>query len=270
MAFSASVEFSQLFFPPREFLLFRCRGQQHRHDGRSDRLACLRAAANRLAAADVDAIGGTRAVGPVVARLPGLFVSGSPDAARPDHPTRRHLSQVPGRPGPSHRPSPPTWPAPTNLLRKTIWTAILFMPVGVLLARLPGPRLAQRPILAVALAAGFRGGRFGGIDAAVRLLAQLRERRCDSRHPGSFRGLASLHRLASAGRSTPAGESFAWPPCCRMCAGSCSPSGSGILAFVNWQPFDWIGDPAQVARRLHRDVARAFCRLSSNFGRARF
>ena len=27
-----------------------------------------------------------------------------------------------------------------------------------------------------------------------------------------------------------------------------------ILAFVNWQPFDWIGDPAQVSRRL-REVS---------------
>ena len=141
---------------------------------------------------------------------------------------------------------------PEQFVRKTIWTAILFLPVGVLLARLPGPGWRNRTRLASRPRGRFGGGRLGGVRAIVRLFATTARAATSSsaRWPLSPAGepispgtvALSMRRARHGTRSG----------CCRTARWLLLAVWLAILAFLNWQPFDIIANPSEVLHRLHQ------------------
>ena len=113
---------------------------------------------------------------------------------------------------------------PEALLRKTIWTTTLFLPVGVLLVRLPGSGCAGA-IVAARPGGGVPGGRGSGIHEAFRLVALLRERRRPGRRPGRPGRLRAANSPGTIGRSRAVRASSAPHQAYRTRAGSCWPAG---------------------------------------------
>ncbi len=138
---------------------------------------------------------------------------------------------------------------PEALLRKTIWTATLFLPVGVLLARLPGPGWRKGRSWPRVLAAGFL---VAGSVEFMQLFVWTRNCESGDVLVGALAVLAGWRaNLAWHRRPFDAGQGVFGPAAALPDVRWLLLAGwLGILAFLNWQPFDFIGDPAVVAQRL--------------------
>lgn len=140
--------------------------------------------------------------------------------------------------------------APEQLIGKTIWTVTLFLPVGVLLARLRGSGWRKGRGWPRVLAAGFATAgaiefaqlfvysrNYESGDLIVGALAVLAGWRAQlAWHRGPFDSGRAVFRSAAGLPDVRWFLLATW---------------LGILAFLNWQPFDFITHAAEASRRLH-------------------
>lgn len=250
MAFSACVEFSQLFFPPRDSSLSDIAANTlGAASGILTWLACgqpltgwLRRMWTRLAERGLS----TQLL---PAYLVFLFFVHAIPLDLTIRPADLYHKYKDGRV--QLVPFVAAMTNPDAFIRKTIWTVLLFVPVGVLLARLPGPGWCKGRSWPRALAAGFV---LAGLVEFMKLFVWSRYCTSGDVIIGGLAVFAGWRAaLAWQRRPFDGGRAVFQPgmglPDLRwfLLIGW-----FGILLFLNWQPFDFIGDPAVVMQRLHR------------------
>lgn len=145
------------------------------------------------------------------------------------------------------------WDAPLELLRKQAWNAVYYSPIGLLLAGLPGRAFRSERSWPAVLGLGLATA---GLIEFLQLFVYTRHTDVTEVLTGGAAVLGSWWGLLAYRRPRPASGRR---PAARVAPGRRPAPGTifllawmGLLAFAQWQPFDFDADPARLAERFRR------------------